>query len=453
MRRSGWLRGAAVVTACIIGGVALAALVLMVRIERFLPSDMTGSASKAPEVAAAPSAPPADGEVVSEAGRGASSVPVLIESEEDEDVGPIEQVAVDVTPKSPVPAEVVEDCRNSFVGVTTEEMRIQRNGELGPIGFSIRVRGYENSHPLMSTMAAKGEALKVEILAGEGRDPGAFKVEADGGEVAEADAGTYHWTVPEQPGITCLRMVELASGDTMCLHALVCVPYRGEAVLDGYRIGKYRDEPLKDNPRYDKPTGLIRVTEEDAGAWVSPHFRLGQFLCKQEANWPKYALLETRLLLKLEALIEGLKERGVETDTLFITSGYRTPWYNRSIGNTTDYSRHLYGDAADVFVDTEGDGKLDDLNKDGVSDDKDTQFLYRVVEEVSKEVPDSLIGGIGFYEFKSWRTAFVHTDTRGYAARWGNFLSSRAEEPKRDGGGKSGVAVAIGGGSSGHQHD
>lgn len=65
-------------------------------------------------------------------------------------------------------------------------------------------------------------------------------------------------------------------------------------------------------------------------------------------------LLTTRLLLKLELLLDAFRERGIDAETLFVMSGYRTADYNRLIGNTTSYSRHAYGDAADVFVDRDG---------------------------------------------------------------------------------------------------
>ena len=47
---------------------------------------------------------------------------------------------------------------------------------------------------------------------------------------------------------------------------------------------------------------------------------------------------------------------GIDASTFRILSGYRTPFYNRSIGNETHYSRHVYGDAADIYVDEDGDG-------------------------------------------------------------------------------------------------
>ena len=51
-----------------------------------------------------------------------------------------------------------------------------------------------------------------------------------------------------------------------------------------------------------------------------------------------------------------------------VMSGFRTPRYNHSGGNTAgraNLSRHMYGDAADVFVDNDRNGSMDDINGDG----------------------------------------------------------------------------------------
>jgi len=78
-----------------------------------------------------------------------------------------------------------------------------------------------------------------------------------------------------------------------------------------------------------------------------------------------YIALSTPLLRKMEALLDAVNRAGYwHTDT---DSHVRLPYpfYNASIGNETGYSRHLWGDAADVFVDTNRDGVMDDLNGDG----------------------------------------------------------------------------------------
>ena len=38
------------------------------------------------------------------------------------------------------------------------------------------------------------------------------------------------------------------------------------------------------DPAYNRPRGFIEVTRENLGTWVSPHFRLAQFVCKPCGN-------------------------------------------------------------------------------------------------------------------------------------------------------------------------
>jgi uncharacterized protein YcbK (DUF882 family) len=92
-------------------------------------------------------------------------------------------------------------------------------------------------------------------------------------------------------------------------------------------------------------------------------------------------------------------------------SGYRTPAYNRALGNVL-YSRHTFGSAADIFVDANHDGRMDDLNGDGRSDAGDAEVLYRLFEE-----PQST-GGLGKYRETRAHGPFVHVDVRDRRARW-----------------------------------
>jgi uncharacterized protein YcbK (DUF882 family) len=100
-------------------------------------------------------------------------------------------------------------------------------------------------------------------------------------------------------------------------------------------------------------------------------------------------------------------------------SGYRTPHYNYAIGNRTQHSRHAYGDAADVFVDSDLDGVIDDLDRSGRVDTGDAKWLYSIVESLYGEtwyMP--FVGGLGLYGPKPHRGPFIHVDTRGQRARW-----------------------------------
>jgi len=113
------------------------------------------------------------------------------------------------------------------------------------------------------------------------------------------------------------------------------------------------------------------VTEENQDTMVSPHFTLKQFACNQDSGFPKYLVLRERLVLKLEDILEKVNKHAYRCDTFHIMSGYRTPYYNELNGNVK-HSMHLWGGAADIFIDeSPKDGMMDDLNKDGRIDWRD----------------------------------------------------------------------------------
>lgn len=317
------------------------------------------------------------------------------------------------------PVEEVEDCNRMWSGTPADLVAVRKKAGLHPSGFSIAFRGLVNPHPLMSTLCMPGETVEIKVVAPRGKSN--FVVKAEGGTATPKrnEPLVWNWVVPETPGLYCLQITNRDTGGMMCLHGLVCVPYRGEEQLQGYRIGQYQKTPLNNNLRYAMPMGLFRVTQDMEDTWLTPHFQLRQFMCKQISTYPKFVLLESRLLLKLEALVEGLEKRGIKEGSIFVASGYRTPAYNKALGNTTLYSRHLYGDAADILVDQDRNARLDDLNKDGKVDARDTVWLTKLVAEVSSSFPAAFEGGLGLYPFKSPATAFIHTDTRGEPTRWG----------------------------------
>jgi uncharacterized protein YcbK (DUF882 family) len=172
---------------------------------------------------------------------------------------------------------------------------------------------------------------------------------------------------------------------------------------------------------YRTPSGFVEVTPENQDTQVSEHFQLRDFLTKGQADvWPKYLVLDMKLVDKLELVLAELRERGVDTRGVTVMSGFRTPQYNATGGNTAgraSLSRHMYGDASDVFIDNDGDGWMDDLNGDGRRDVADARVVAAAAERVEAEHP-SLIGGVGIYRPGPGHGPFVHIDTRGYRARW-----------------------------------
>ena len=192
-------------------------------------------------------------------------------------------------------------------------------------------------------------------------------------------------------------------------------------MLGDYRMGSWPAERRDVSAGYANPDGFIRVTPENQDTRISEHFRLRDFLTKdQRSVWPKYLVLQEGLIDKLELVIGALNTRGIMVSRMSVMSGFRTPQYNDKgvgAGGRAQNSRHQYGDAADVYVDNDGSGSMDDLNGDGKVNTRDAQFLARVVDEIEKEHPD-LIGGVGVYPATSAHGPFVHVDVRGVKARW-----------------------------------
>ncbi len=328
-------------------------------------------------------------------------------------MGDIEQRTADL---AQVPKDVIDDCEKHFGKKLEGGMRLSAHEGPAACSFSVEFEGLINRWSLMTVPRLAKDVLDIIVV-----DPAAdaeFVLEINGGSVVGNDASSWRWQAPEKPGIYCVRIVEKTRAETMCIHAVVLHDWDGQSTaINGYKIGTYQDKPLNDNPRYNKPRGFIEVTGENEDAWVSPHFQLKQFVCKQQGDYPKYMLLEPRLLLKLETLIEKLEESGIDTESLYILSGFRTPWYNEAIGNSTSYSRHLYGDAADLFVDVNRDGNMDDLDFDGKIDGDDARVIHKTIREITAE-KEHLEGGLGFYDSVNYRNPFVHVDTRGTPARW-----------------------------------
>lgn len=285
--------------------------------------------------------------------------------------------------------------------------------ETGRAGFAVRLNGQPVRLRIHSLLVLPGSVTEIDAEKGS-------TLRYAAGEATGSGPGTWRWQAPDSPGIVPLR-VEAPTGQEVELIALVLHPATDvdDGLLGGYRIGSYRREPLHGLPQFLPPEGFVRAAPEDEDIRISPHFTLGELLCKQP-GMPRYATFTGALVNKLELLLEEVNARGIDVGTLTVMSGFRTPWYNRSIGNTTDYSRHLWGDAADVFIDRDRDGNMDDLNGDGRSTHADAEFLSSIVESIGAKSPDDGFtpGGLSVYRRNAAHGPFVHIDARGHRARW-----------------------------------
>ena len=227
---------------------------------------------------------------------------------------------------------------------------------------------------------------------------------------------------PEEPGVNRLEILNTATGEKSTINVFTLVPAAevdGDGRLNGYRIGAYPAEPLRGLDIYLPPLGFVEVTADNANTAVSPNFSLGQFVAKQASDYPKYVVLRASLLLKLENILANLNDAGHPVRRLVIMSGYRTPFYNRAIGNTR-YSRHVWGGAADIYIDdAPADGVMDDLNGDGQINREDAQWLAAFIDSISQQgLFGPRVGGLGIYGSNSAHGPFVHVDVRGTRARW-----------------------------------
>jgi len=172
---------------------------------------------------------------------------------------------------------------------------------------------------------------------------------------------------------------------------------------------------------YTPPGGFIEVTQATQNTALSDHFKLKDFFPHdQQAVWPKYIVVKMKLVDKMELILDDLRAHGIRTDRVTVMSGFRTPQYNVRGGDTRGraaLSRHMYGDAADIFIDNDGNGNMDDLNRDGKVNMGDARVILEAANRVEAAHP-SLIGGVGVYAGTSAHGPFTHIDTRGYPARW-----------------------------------
>lgn len=298
---------------------------------------------------------------------------------------------------------------------------VARAFESGRASFSVAFQDEVVRYREMAGFVLPGEEVHFRVVEDEGNR--SFRLEGPDGLLLKSRAHDWVWQAPAVTGVYPVRITCQDDGDAILLNVFVLVPFSQveNGRLNGYRIGTYPEKPLKGLDIYKPPVGFVEVTAENRDTVVSPHFTLGQFLCKQESGYPKYLILRTRLLRKLEFVLQTINRAGIRCDGLTVMSGYRTPCYNKAIDNV-QYSRHVWGGAADVYVDVDPvDGQMDDLNKDGKIDLKDAALVYQIVDDrFGEDAWTPFVGGLGRYRVTASHGPFVHVDVRGFRARWGD---------------------------------
>jgi len=125
--------------------------------------------------------------------------------------------------------------------------------------------------------------------------------------------------------------------------------------------------------------------KKDAAKRLSTWLTAGEFACHDGSDT---ILIADELVAVLQAIRDHF------ASPLRITSGYRTPAYNRKCGGVAK-SQHTLGTAADINIDGE-----------------EPLTVFRAINNGWVPGVDQDKLGLGLYK------GFVHVDVRGHQARW-----------------------------------
>ncbi|MCB0351696.1 MAG: DUF882 domain-containing protein [Bdellovibrionales bacterium] len=103
---------------------------------------------------------------------------------------------------------------------------------------------------------------------------------------------------------------------------------------------KFSDQSMQ--PQYIKPSYLLDLNGLTESTPVATNFKLGDFMAMRKG---RYALFSSDVVTTIQLI------RNEVNRAIFITSGYRSPGYNKNIDGAATWSRHTYGDALDFYVD------------------------------------------------------------------------------------------------------
>ena len=262
--------------------------------------------------------------------------------------------------------------------------------------------------------ALPGEPVELPLAVGAGTQVLTYQWALVGDSTPVAPAAPLTASppmAPREPGFYNLIVTHDGVRETIAEPTLaVMVPFERKlgGWLNGYRLGTYVAERLEG--RHDKPAGFVEVRPEQLGLQVSTHLKLADFVTHDDQGdvWPKYVALNPRLLDKLELVLADLGQRSGRSLAVDVHSGFRSPSHNTSVRRSARDSRHQYGDAADIQIDADGDGRITMT---------DELLVMLAVERVELRFPD-LVGGLGLYTSRRYRTPYLHIDARGRRSRW-----------------------------------
>lgn len=117
--------------------------------------------------------------------------------------------------------------------------------------------------------------------------------------------------------------------------------------------------PHEGNPQYNPPTAYLDLRVSDHDHALSPNFVFSEFMSEAKGS---FGFFQVHVVESLQAIREA------SGGPIYVNSGYRNVAYNESVGGAT-WSRHLYGDAVDMYS-----GVLSLAELEGVCQDMGADF-------------------------------------------------------------------------------
>jgi len=147
---------------------------------------------------------------------------------------------------------------------------------------------------------------------------------ADSDAPVDTDTGTSD---PADPTLLCFLGVK--RDGTACLDT-----------IEATGLGADYAWPTSSDARYRTPIRVIDLQAVDLSTQLAPNFRASEFL---QAWKGRYGVLQPHAIARLQEV------RDEVGGPVQVNSGFRSPAYNSSIDGAT-YSRHMYGDASDIYA-------------------------------------------------------------------------------------------------------
>lgn len=214
-----------------------------------------------------------------------------------------------------------------------------------------------------------------------------------------------------------IKITKVSSGETVLVNIFKkeIDAYKCNGFVNGYKVGIYPYIKDVNKKKYE----FIEINQENRKMKISPNYTIEEFRSKPiTEKFPVYIMLDEKIIHKVEGMIENYRREHIYIEKFVIMSAYRTPVHNNKLGNGK-LSRHVFGDAVDIFVDENHDGKMDDINNDGVIDAKDIKMLYDIAAKMDDSEKYSMFsGGLSMYESNRIVGQFLHVDSRGSKIRW-----------------------------------